>query len=63
MPHGDSGTPTLQSLQGQKLPPHNMDLITDDELYGLDVSALSEQMQILSFSQNYHNVLADQYHE
>jgi len=63
MPHADSDTPTLQSLRGQKLPPLTMNPITDNEVHGLDTSALSEQMQILSFSQDYHNVLADQYHE
>ncbi|CAE7202034.1 hypothetical protein PTTW11_08959 [Pyrenophora teres f. teres] len=61
--HDDSGAPTIQSLRGQKLPPLDTGLVIDDDLDEPDSSTLSEQMQLLSFSQDYHNVLADQYLE
>ncbi|RMZ66688.1 transcription factor [Pyrenophora seminiperda CCB06] len=62
-PHADSDPSALQSFHGHKLPPLDIGPITDDNSDELNDPALSEQMQLLSFSQDYHNVLAEQYYE
>jgi hypothetical protein len=60
-PHAEADTPTVRSLRSNKCPPHNQTSpLTDD---GLDDTELSDKMQLLSFSHDYHNVLADQYHQ
>jgi hypothetical protein len=58
--HTESGTSNIRSLRSNKLPPLSRINPTMDEELG--EAELSDKMQLLSFSHDYHNVLADQYH-
>lgn len=60
-PHVDNIAEISRSLQGKTIPPlYRTSPFMDDEC---EDEELSDRMQLLSFSQDYHDVLADQYHE
>lgn len=59
--HADRVAEISQLLQRRKLPPlYPTSPFLDDEF---EYEELSDRLQLLSFSQDYHDVLADQYHE
>ncbi|KAH6879149.1 hypothetical protein BKA58DRAFT_110612 [Alternaria rosae] len=60
-PDEDSTTRISPALRGKKLPPlYRTSPFLDDEC---EDEELSDRLQLLSFSQDYHGVLADQYYE